>query len=517
MSIFARNPLSLLAAIAAIAPVVTLAGCQDPETANEDGSLRMGLLGSDAQGTVFRLRDATFSIEGPSPTTVSTESAPDPVDSIVVGLPEGDYTVELEDGWRVEQWDPATDVATDVVAALTSENPADAAVLADSTTPVLFGFFVDGAGPVVIGDGGIEIDVDFSEGCDAITDAAQCDAMSSCQFDPALGLCQDAGAPPASGTVEWVQSFAGAAGATDTFAAVDVDPLGRIVAVGRTQSGGNAGLLVRYDSAGAEQFVHEQAGGRFVTSAFDDTGLAWIGMNPDFGGPPQALTFDPAADLVLLQATFGSGTVRDGDARSGAAFLDSDSRLTRFAPGGGVDFFFNVQFGATPVAVALTPANPAQPFVLSRNGAQFELSQWAPSGQLSQNPLPLFGNDSAALQGLADGSLLLASVDGAQAQVSQVQPAGGVTALLDIAVAAPANILGLDVSPSGDAVVAFEASGETRVVRFDGGSGNIVFDQTFAPAEIEGNDVAIADDGAVYVVGTVASADIDAAILRLAP
>lgn len=146
----------------------------------------MGLVGQDDVGNVYRLRDGVFDIDGPGMTSISTETSPTPLETLTVELAAGNYDILLNDGWRLERWDPMTDETLDVVATLTSENPASTLITGTETSTVVFSFLVPDAGPVTLGDGDlvIDIDVDVQDPapevvvCDPLT--ADCAAAEAC-------------------------------------------------------------------------------------------------------------------------------------------------------------------------------------------------------------------------------------------------------------------------------------------------------------------------------------------------
>lgn len=145
----------------------------------------MGVLGEDADGNLYRLRDGTFSIANAATLVevVGTEDFGEPVDGIEVEVSSGTYDVQLEDGWRMERWDSMTGSSEDVVAVLTSDNPAQATVLDETTSRVAFRFFIDGSGPVDMGGAGIEIDIDPSARCSEVVQPDACDALQSCRWE----------------------------------------------------------------------------------------------------------------------------------------------------------------------------------------------------------------------------------------------------------------------------------------------------------------------------------------------
>lgn len=151
------------------AALCTVACAQSP--IEEQGNLRMGIVGEDADGNQYRLRDGEFDLSGASAATISTEEPVDPVDALSLVLPAGDYDITLNDGWRLERFDPATSIAIDVEAFLNSANPASASIQTDTATSVAFQFFVPDVGPVTLGEGTLDIEIDVSsdgEPCDPL-------------------------------------------------------------------------------------------------------------------------------------------------------------------------------------------------------------------------------------------------------------------------------------------------------------------------------------------------------------
>lgn len=133
------------------------------------GSLRMGVAGQDADGNYYRLRSGSIDVSGPTFVTFDTEVDPNTTEYISMDVPTGDYTLQLQPGWWVEQWEPLSDQSFPVDAFLISENPASATVSELSTAIVTYTFYVQGVGPISLGDGDLAVDVEFE------TDAPSCD------------------------------------------------------------------------------------------------------------------------------------------------------------------------------------------------------------------------------------------------------------------------------------------------------------------------------------------------------
>ena len=141
----------------ATAPIVACS--EAPES--ESGSLRMGVAGQDADGNFYRLRSASFDAYGPIYTSFYSDAEPYTTQYIAMDVPTGDYTIQLQPGWYVEQWDPFTDNTYPLEARLISANPATATVAELSTAIVTFSFYVEGVGAISLGDGSLAVDVDF--------------------------------------------------------------------------------------------------------------------------------------------------------------------------------------------------------------------------------------------------------------------------------------------------------------------------------------------------------------------
>lgn len=105
------------------------------------GTITVNLTGASSAGTVYRLRDATITVDGPDPAVFHTEDDPTRT-SLSADVQPGDYTATVQPGWRLERVDNGT--ATTVSATLTSDNPAHFTVVANQRTNVPLQFRVDG-------------------------------------------------------------------------------------------------------------------------------------------------------------------------------------------------------------------------------------------------------------------------------------------------------------------------------------------------------------------------------------
>ncbi len=173
--------LLLLTALAV--SIFTIGGCSQSPTDDSIGSISLNLTGTASSGNVYRLRDAVFNISGPAAATLSSETDPDAT-ALVQTLVVGDYTVDLQNGWRMERVE--TDgTLTDVVVSLSSANPALFSVLGGAQTSVVYRFLTS-EGEVVLDEGEVSIGVEVVEAC---IDDAQCSGGQICE--PATKICVD--------------------------------------------------------------------------------------------------------------------------------------------------------------------------------------------------------------------------------------------------------------------------------------------------------------------------------------
>ena len=189
----------ILLPLLCLATAPLLACSESPDT--EPGSLRMGVAGQDADGNYYRLRSGFIDVSGPTFLTLDTEMEPYTSEYLTADVPTGDYDLQLQPGWYVEQWDPFSDQSIGVPAFLLSENPVDVTVDQLSTTIVTYTFYVEGAGPISLGDGGLAVDVDFETEAPACDPSAQdCADGLSCaltDFGSAQFECRPEGFVPA--------------------------------------------------------------------------------------------------------------------------------------------------------------------------------------------------------------------------------------------------------------------------------------------------------------------------------
>jgi sugar lactone lactonase YvrE len=105
-------------------------------------------------GHTYRLRDATFTISGPTSVVLDSETQPD-ADGLSASLTTGTYTVTLSGSWFLERLDASGPVQVD--ATLTSPNPATFDVTAGATASISFAFSTDGIAVATGSNGAVNI------------------------------------------------------------------------------------------------------------------------------------------------------------------------------------------------------------------------------------------------------------------------------------------------------------------------------------------------------------------------
>jgi hypothetical protein len=127
---------------------LVLASCGGESTTVEQqemGTLRLQLLSSSSGGRVYGLKGATFTITGPQTVTLSGET---PDASLQTTLQAGAYTIQLGDGWHLED---LAAPGTAVSAQLLSPNPLPFFVTKGELTEVRFQFKLPGEGSADVG------------------------------------------------------------------------------------------------------------------------------------------------------------------------------------------------------------------------------------------------------------------------------------------------------------------------------------------------------------------------------
>lgn len=158
-----RTPLDLIALTLAIS--LAGIGCGTPETTAESadhvvatGQASLPLVARGESGIRYRLRPAEFIVTGPDGERSVDAGAED---TLVLDLAPGDYTIALQEGWRVAAEGPDGGwVAQPAV--LQSANPQAFTVTEQGTTALAFRF---GVGPdaIAFGLGRARIDIEIAE------------------------------------------------------------------------------------------------------------------------------------------------------------------------------------------------------------------------------------------------------------------------------------------------------------------------------------------------------------------
>lgn len=125
------------------------------------GQLRLAL-SSGVGEEHYRLGRASFGIEGAAELTLESEDDDPANDAVQRALPEGEYSVQLLDGWQLER---VAATGSEVVSAeLASDNPLPFSIHAGELTTVVFQFRTlghdDGSAPSGDGELRIAIEVD---------------------------------------------------------------------------------------------------------------------------------------------------------------------------------------------------------------------------------------------------------------------------------------------------------------------------------------------------------------------
>lgn len=144
------------------------AGCVGASGQPATGTVAVHLTGTASSGTVYRLREAIITVDGPTPATFDTEDDPTRT-SLSADVEPGDYTATVQAGWHIERLDDG--IATEVNATLTSDNPVHFTVVSEQRTNVPLKFHVDG-GDVDLTQG-YDITLDIDEGIPSPGDGYQ--------------------------------------------------------------------------------------------------------------------------------------------------------------------------------------------------------------------------------------------------------------------------------------------------------------------------------------------------------
>ncbi|HMI90553.1 MAG TPA: lamin tail domain-containing protein [Polyangiales bacterium] len=177
---------------------VSLAACtvQTPEPAAGHGALALALRQTVASGSAYRLQGASLRIAGNASDLTVTPSDDDEV--FRTELPAGDYTLELQPGWRLERERDQTDQAdsadsadsqwSPVAATLASDNPQSFAIAAGAITSLALRFAVQDETDVELATGTLAVQLQVAgAGGDASGTAAGAMAGTTGTSQPACG------------------------------------------------------------------------------------------------------------------------------------------------------------------------------------------------------------------------------------------------------------------------------------------------------------------------------------------
>lgn len=144
------------AVLGCVVPITEGCARHTGDATESAGTLELSLVATSANGTTYRLREATFNVSGTQSASLSTEDDPDAT-TLGVDLRAGDYLVRLASGWRLERAAPGGEFSP-INATLISTNPVAFTVHRDQTTNVRF-TFAAGEDVVEFGTGAVAIDI----------------------------------------------------------------------------------------------------------------------------------------------------------------------------------------------------------------------------------------------------------------------------------------------------------------------------------------------------------------------
>jgi len=139
-----RHSSVVVSALAAVAALSLTTGCVEEQPV-EGSSLEIPLVQTGADGTVFRLSQATFEIIFPDMTTQQVSGDVNQP-SITIPLAPGHYGVRLVDGWTLERSTDGGMSFASVQAVMGNQNPQPVAIFPDTDQQVVFRFYVRDAG-----------------------------------------------------------------------------------------------------------------------------------------------------------------------------------------------------------------------------------------------------------------------------------------------------------------------------------------------------------------------------------
>jgi hypothetical protein len=149
---------ALLAWLAACIAVACSGG--GSEASDETGTLSMQL-STEVNGAIYRLSGARFDVTGPVEASFHSDDDPD-LTAISATLARGDYSILLQDGWRLLRQSSPDAVFEAVEAALISENPRLFTIEEGETTRVAYVFETNGV-VIDLGNGFLEVAIEVVE------------------------------------------------------------------------------------------------------------------------------------------------------------------------------------------------------------------------------------------------------------------------------------------------------------------------------------------------------------------
>jgi len=141
---------------------VSLTACtgQPPDSTN--GALALALRQTVASGSAYRLQGASLRIAGSDSDLTATPS--DDEEVFRAELPAGDYTLELQPGWRLERQGDEEQAWSPVAATLASDNPQPFAIVAGDVTSLALRFAVQDETDVELAAGTLAVQLQVAGG-----------------------------------------------------------------------------------------------------------------------------------------------------------------------------------------------------------------------------------------------------------------------------------------------------------------------------------------------------------------
>lgn len=122
---------------------------------SETGTFSAALTTTSPAGVLYRLRNATFSLQGADNATVASDGYLSE-QSVSLELTVGPYDVSISDGWYLERQTATVGQFETIAAQLNSPNPTSFVVGEGETTNVVF-YFQTAEGPITLGSGSVNL------------------------------------------------------------------------------------------------------------------------------------------------------------------------------------------------------------------------------------------------------------------------------------------------------------------------------------------------------------------------